>query len=242
MRTAKALPLLEPAEIVDRLRLHSNGLVEDIHALVLRQLQAEDQREARLDAKAQGLLITSGLSLTVAFTFGGILLQHPEYLSPLEHIATLGKWPLYAIVACYGIALVVGLLASVFAVLALLVTEDYRATSERDVLDEGELGAADDEYIVETSKENGERQFANAKAQARFRRYVTAHFWQIWQQHGRLHERKATRIGRGQWLFLGFLSALIIIGIAIGYSAILKIHSPQGNVAPNQGTAHGVTP
>lgn len=236
---AKALPPLDPHEIVDRLRLHSTGLVEDIYTLVLRQIQGEDQRESRLDAKAQGLLVTSGLSLTVAFTFGGILLQHPEYFSPLGRIATLGQWPLYATVISYCAALIAGLGSSIYAVRALLVTDGYRATSERDVLDEEELAAADEEYASELSNEHPDRQLGNAKAQSRFRRHMAAHYWQIWQQHNRLHERKATTIGRGQRLFLCFLSALIVIGIAIGYSVLSEMRSPPANTPANQGTATG---
>jgi hypothetical protein len=104
-----------------------------------------------------------------------------------------------------------------------MVTDDYRATSERDVLDEAELAAADEEYNTEVHKTDGDRKLANDNAQARFRRHMTAHYWQIWQQHSRLHDGKVTIIGRGQRLFLGFLSALIIIGVAMGCAALMQI-------------------
>jgi len=106
-------PPLTREEIGERLRLNSATIVDDLHALALRQIQAEDQRESRLDAKAQGLLITSGLSLTVAFTFGGMLLEHPDYLDALSNAIGAGRWPARFLIGLYVFALIAGLLASV---------------------------------------------------------------------------------------------------------------------------------
>jgi hypothetical protein len=216
---AKPRTPLAPAEIVEGLRLHSPGLVEDLHALSLRQIAAEDQRESRLDAKAQGLLVTAGLSLTVAFTFGGMLLQHPEYLTAMNDGLGLGAWPARVLFGLYSLALIAGLLASVQAVRALYVSNRYRGVDERDVLNVPELRAADSEVAP-----NGETD--DKRKQARYRRYMTAHFWQIWQQHYDVHETKASRIKRGQHLFLIFLLSLMLIGTAMAYAAVYRFENP----------------
>lgn len=118
-------PWLSPKELDERLKLGSAQLVEEIHAISLRLLAGEDQRESRIDAKAQGLLVTAGLSLTAASTFGGVLLQHPEYL------ASVGSSGTQVVIWAYGVGLVAGLAASFLAVLALFVKNAFRASAVR---------------------------------------------------------------------------------------------------------------
>lgn len=219
---------LTAAQVVDGLRLHSPGLVEDLHATSLRQIAAEDQRESRLDGKAQGLLVTAGLSLTVAFTFGGMLLQHPEYLTALNDGIGAGAWPARVLFGLYALALIAGLLASVQAVRALYVSDRYRGVDERDVLNVPELRAADAESAASGDADD-------KRKQARYRRYVTAHYWQIWQQHYDVHEMKASRVKVGQALFLVFLLLLMLIGTAMAYAAVHRFENPSADtkgVAP----------
>lgn len=204
------VPPLSGEEVADRLRLHSGGLVEDLHAIVIRQIQAEEQRESRLDGKAQGLLITAGLSLTVSFTLGGMLLQHPEYLS------AIGRWPTVALVSVYMAALVAGLTSSVRAVRALYVTDGYRSVSEHDALNEAELSAADAECVDPKEPRD------NARAQWRFRRYMMVQYWQIWQQHFVVHEAKARMIKSGQRAFLVFLVLMMVIGLSLAIAAVMR--------------------
>jgi hypothetical protein len=207
-RAARPVVRLTEAELRDRLFLNSGGLVEEIHAIALRQNAGEDQRESRLDAKAQGLLGTAGLSLTVAFTFGGILLQHPEYLEPLG-------WFARAVLAFYALALLFGLGASVRAVQALYVTDGYRCLSERAVFNDDQLKSVDREAGTDDNK-----------AKAIYRRYITIQHWTNWQETFAVHERKATVIKKGQRLFLYFLFTLILIGCAMTYSAFSRQENP----------------
>jgi hypothetical protein len=221
-------PPLTETELAERLQLHSPALVEELHTLVHRQLQNEEQRESRLDAKAQGLLGTAGLSLTVAFTFGGLLLEHPDYLEPLA------KWPARLVIGCYALALLAGLAASVQAVGALFVTSSYRNVDERDLLNKNQLIAADNEYSPETVKLklDADRAFGNDRARTIYRRYVILHLWQIWQRHFRLHNKKAQIIKRGQRLFVAFLMSLFVIGGAITYSAVHRFDHPSSRTCP----------
>jgi hypothetical protein len=100
---------LSYVELVDVLRLNSPGVVEEVNSNVLRHLQAEEQREGRLDAKAQGLLGSAALSLTVASTLGSMLL-------PKASSAGFGEvlgWALLLVVPVFVLALVLGLAASI---------------------------------------------------------------------------------------------------------------------------------
>lgn len=199
-------PPLTGIELSQRFELYSRALVDELHALTIRQLQAEEQREGRLDSKAQSLLITAGLSLTVAFTFGGMLLQHPEYLAAFDRNMAIG------VLAAYLLALVAGLLASGVAVRALFVTDGYRSVNERELLGQDLLNA--DEECTDPGNPQD-----NAKSLTRYRRYVTVQLWQIWQSHYRLHETKATTIAWGQRSFLTFLTLMMIIGAVLAYGA-----------------------
>lgn len=203
-------------EIRDRLRLRSSGLVEEIHALAVRQNQLEDARESRLDAKATGLLGTAGLSLTVAFTFGGMLLQHPEYLVPL------GPWLARGALLAYVIALICGLGAVIAAVRALFVTGEYQSVSDDNVFNAYELDTID-----RTAKDKDE-------AQRLYRRFITIQHWSIYRAHFDIHQRKANRIKWGQCLFVAFLLILIIIGALLtgaAFNQYKNIESPK-SIAP----------
>lgn len=192
---------LTPDELAERLALNSSGLVEEIHALTLRQVQQEDARETRLDAKAGGLLGTAGLSLTVAFTFGGLLLQHPDYLLPLG--PTLARVVLIA----YVVALAAGLAAVIAAVWALFVNDDYESVSEDNVFNEGILDKIDRSA---KDKEDGQRLY---------RRYVTVKHWAIYRAHFAIHQKKANKIRWGQGFFLSFLGILLLTGALLTYAA-----------------------
>jgi hypothetical protein len=199
---------LAKKDIAAALALHSPGLVAEVHAISLRALQAEEQRESRLDAKAQSLLTAASLTLTVAFTFGGsVLLGHPEYLrsgGTLVAVACLGG---------YGLALVMGLLASIHAVSALRVSNEYRHVAESDVFNRQELLEADAACTEPAAKSD------NEKAVALYQRYMASAYWRIWQQHYALHERKADKIRKGQRALLGFLAMLLLIAGALAYTA-----------------------
>jgi hypothetical protein len=191
---------LMPEQLAERLALNSSGLVEEIHALSLRQVQQEDARETRLDAKAGGLLGTAGLSLTVAFTFGGLLLQHPDYLLPLG--PTLARIVLIA----YVVALVAGLAAVIAAVVALFVNDNYESVSEDNVFNEAILDKID---RAAKDKEGSQRLY---------RRYITVKHWTIYRAHFAIHQKKANKIRWGQGFFLLFLGILIIIGALLTYA------------------------
>jgi hypothetical protein len=195
--TQRPLPLTAD-EIVDRLRLFSPGIVEDVRSVALHMLETEDRRETRLDAKAHVLMLASSLLLASAIATVCLLRPLPSTLA-----------------VSFVAALMVGLAAVLAAVRVLFVSGDYRGTDERDVLNADELSAADEEFREEQKKEKEER--GNIRAQGRYRRLLIAHWWQMWQRHYALHERKATALRTAQVFFMLFVAMLTFVGIAFSF-------------------------
>jgi hypothetical protein len=76
---------LTAVELRDRVDLHSPLLIKELYESALRQIQHETARQTRLDGKATSLLTATGLSLTVAFAFGGqILMTNADKLKSLN--------------------------------------------------------------------------------------------------------------------------------------------------------------
>lgn len=197
---------ISQSELRSRLCLNSSSLVEEIHATLLRQLQSEDLRESRLDAKAQGLLGTAGLSLTLAFTFGNILLGHPEYFRAAGSMVPI----------LFALALLAGMLSSAFAVAALLVRAAYGTLTDGDIFNKDYLAEIDE-------KPNDEKAIANKTSQRLYRRFIMIQNWKMFHLHFKVHERKAKHIKYSQICFLAFLFSLTLIGGAVTSSAYSRI-------------------
>ena len=205
-------PRLTADELKTRFDLNSPAVVEEVHSIAVRLLEGEEARHARLVEKAHALLGTAGLSLTAASAFAPILQAH------------LSTWSLIV----YGVALLLGLLATIKAVQATRVTALYRGVDERDILNPVALSTADlfvpEQPAVDSTtpqRPPTPSTYGDAEAQRRsaYRSYVSIQYWRIWQQHFGIHEIKASQIKRGQTYFLGFLMSLIVVGAIMGYAA-----------------------
>ena len=118
---------LEEPELMQRLRLNSTELISQIYEVALRVLDGDDKRGTSLDGKATSLLGAVGLSLTVAFTFGGTLVEHPERFS------AIGPSTYKVMVVLYALSLLSGLLAGFYAIRSLRI-RPHRAIDELDFL------------------------------------------------------------------------------------------------------------
>src|SRR5208282_3693317 len=95
------------------LRLNNPDLVKEVYEVAQRQMKAESERQGRLDAKANGLLAIVGLSLTGLFTYGGLLMGHAKTLR------AEGPRTWNVALVSLAVAVVLGIFAAVWAVLAL---------------------------------------------------------------------------------------------------------------------------
>lgn len=223
--------LLSGDDLAKRLARYSPDLVEEVAKVARDALASENARESSLNGKATSLLTASGLSLTVAFTFGGMLLQHPEYLDSLN-----SGWA--AVVPfLYGGALLCGLAATGFALGALFVTSKYVGLTEANVFDPEVLGEADRLDVESRDAVNGNPAMPPSEGDtggvagpppfpksgtAYFKRFITAHLWQIYQEHFPIHEVKAKRIWKGQVFFGLFLLTLAVLGLMLAEMSLAQ--------------------
>lgn len=187
---------LTPKELVERLRLRSSELVDDLYALTTRQLDTEDKREASLTTKAVSLLSASGVSVSFALGFTTLLAGRLDYF---HRMSVCGR---SAVMALYFVAVLTAVVAGLLAVAAMLVRTTYVAINEDDVFGD-ELNSSD---------EQGPK-----PGQDHYRRYLIAHLWRIYQHTFDVHETKAKTIRLGQCFYGLFLILLVPLGATLAY-------------------------
>jgi hypothetical protein len=197
-----AVSPLEPKELAKILKLDSPKLVEELWQITQKQLDVEITRHTRLEGKAASLLTTAGLSLTVAFTFGSTL---------LAQAAAFQRWH-DNIVVIFAIAIFSGLVSAIYAVRALALREQL-SVNERSVFDQDALRAADQDSDLE-------------KGLMEFRKGRIIHFWAVRQRYSATYREKSKLVKRGQWFFLGFLLALVLLCTFVVYGVVWV--SPHG--------------
>ena len=208
---ARADARLTESEIRERLRISSPGLIEEVHAFVLRQGQAEEQRETRLDGKATTLATAAGISVTVVFSVGLFLLEK------INVLRNLGSFLGHGVLALYALALVFVLLAGAWSIRALRIRNTYRCVTDNDVFNEVEFAR------IERASGDHEK-----RAQAEYRRYLLPQQWIFFREHQRIHTQKADLISRGQWFFASFIVTLLVLGAVITLAAFLQFGSTGG--------------
>ncbi len=199
-------PGLSRDELGSRLALSSPKLVKELYDIAIRQIAEENARQTRLDAKATSLLTAAGLSLTVAFTFGGqLVLGHHK--TGADHL----DFPWWG-VAAFCAALFAGLSAAAFAMRALLVGGGYRAIDEQEIFKRDLLSYAEGHYHPEAEKGVAE---SDEQAATEYRKTIIPHLWEVSQEHLTVHQRKADIIRSGQLWFLGFILAICVVCVSL---------------------------
>lgn len=183
---------LSPKQLRKRLSLNWSGLVSEVYNLVQRQATAEAARQARLDAKATSLLSTVGLSLTVSFAVGGLLLSQSVKFPGVGHTrATI-------VLVGFVVAVAFGLIAGGFAIRALLVNDRHKSLGEESIFNEDALRLADEQETDEQSV-------------SVYRRFMTVQLWRVARTAGDIQTNKSQHIKKGQLCFGGFLLTLLSI-------------------------------
>lgn len=203
---ARILQKNEPmreGEIREAIKIHSAGVVKEIYDTVVRQMQYEQGRQGRLDAKANSLLAANGLSLTILFTFG------------VQVLSKVSKDYASFLVILLWLTVAMGLASGIFAAVALLVRE-YRMVNERDLFDANVLSTIDNHSVEELDSNDNEQARVSI-----LKRHHIPQMWSIVQMQVRIHQKKAQYIERGQYFFLAFLVGIAVIALAT--SAILRI-------------------
>lgn len=199
-------------QIVERLTGLPPGVAEQIFKLSEAQVVAEIARQQRIDVKSTSLLTAVGLSLTVAFTFGSVLLKDGwNYWKDPDTHGT--------VVLLFGGAMATGIFAALFALAALLVTK-YPGLNEAAVFNEAILKQVRDlANDVDVAADDATRAAAEATALANYRMSMTIQMVKMVQEIRGRHDVKTRRILIGQCALVGFLVVLTFLFGFLGYAA-----------------------
>ena len=205
---------LEKAEIARLLTGLPNAVAEQIFKVVEGQVNAETARQQRIDAKATSLLTAVGLSLTVAFSFGAVLLKDGR---TYWHDTGVHTW----VVVVFGAALLTGVVAAFCALLAVMV-RTYDGMNERAVFSEQVLDRVR-EVASETQDLPGDQSAKRAAAQeaalAQYQMSMIMQMWQIVQGIRQNHARKTPLVKGGQVALVLFLGCIAILFALLGWAA-----------------------
>lgn len=198
-------------------KLNSPKLVKEVYDIALRQTQFENSRQTILEGKANALLSTVGIVLTLAFTIGAPTLLAKD--SVFKSLDTTFRW-IFVLSTICAIGCAIGAAANGIA--ALRVTGAYRTVTESNIFNDAVLASADEE--------------SDDKAVSIYQRFMIPQLWEIAQHDARVHARKAALVHRGQWCFMGFIVATAIMSMmAINrfiYSARDQTASQAASAAP----------
>jgi hypothetical protein len=219
------MPQVDTPHIRHALQNTSPAIVGEIYEIAQRQLQAEASRQTILDGKATTLLMSVGLSLTLALTLGcQILLGSPSALV----MKAPWIWRGVLLVLLY-LGTICAIAASALAVLSLRVSQKYRAMNAQTIFNRRIIDMAD-AYEQKGGMEPG--------ALAVYRRHLIPQMWEIVRDDGAIHTRKARLVRWGQWCFLGFIVAVGLTALTIAMVAALtdpvSQSSPPGQVPARQ--------
>ncbi len=180
---------LSEDEIIERLRTEDSEIINTIYKTCLDLLDKEDERSKLIDTKGSTLLGMSGLSASVVFSLGGILIEK-IINEPLPIIGC----PIPSLVIFYFTSSATLLLTLLFALLAIRTRSDWRDMKDEDI------------FKTEMIEEG-----INP-----YKRYITVHAWNIYRNNFDINEKKAKNLKIAHWLFFGALFQLLPIILIIG--------------------------
>lgn len=207
---------LSDDDILERLRINDKEVVASVYGICLDLLYKEEDRSKNLDTKGSTLLGVSGLTSTVVFSLGGLLIEKIANVS----LPFIGKpmWLLSLLYATSSITLLCCILA---AILAIRARSDLKWINEEDVFKEEVISSDVNTY----------------------KRYMAAHYWSILRNNFTINETKGRRLKAGYWLFFVALIQILPIIVIIGtYSyqkgkgaCIMSENKPPATPAPGSG-------
>ena len=186
---------LNDDEIIERLRTDDSKIIDTIHKTCLDLLTDEDDRTKLIDTKGSALLGMSGLSASIVFSLGGILIEKISN-TPLPIIGCPIPW----LVLFYITSSLTLLLSILFALLAIRSRSDWRSMKDEDIFRADMIREGINPY----------------------KRYMTVHAWKIYTNNFIVNEKKGKNLKIGHLLFFIALLQLLPIILIIGLYAYLK--------------------
>ena len=186
---------LSEDEIIERLRTNDEHIINEIHKTCFDILYKEEERIKFIDAKGSSLIGAIGLSSSLVFSLGGILIEKITNVN-LPMIGCPIPW----FVSLYFSSSVTLIIAIIYSFLTVKARSDWRWLNDNDIFHDEMINAGINPY----------------------KRYMAVHAWKIFKNNSIINEGKATHLKIAQLLFIIALVQLIPIIVIISLYALKK--------------------
>ena len=186
---------LSEKEIIERLRTDDPAIINEIHKTCFDILYKEEERTKLIDSKGSSLIGIIGLSSSLVFTLGGILIEK------ITNVAfPIIGCPIPWLVFLYFSSSSTLITAIIFLFITVKIRSDWRWLKDEDIFHNSMIEQGIDPY----------------------KRYMTTHVWKVFQNNFEINEKKATCLKKAQQLFMYALFQLIPIILIISFYALKK--------------------
>jgi hypothetical protein len=190
--------MLTDDDIIDRLSINNPDIINTVYSINLDLLYKEEERTKNIDTKGSTLLGVSGLTSTVVFSLGGLLIEKiPNIIISFYSL----QIPTLHVLSFLYITSSITLLGSIlFAVLAIKSRSDFKWINGADVFNKEMLSG----YVLP------------------YKRYLTSHYWMIFSNNFKINEIKGKLLKKGYWVFFIALIQILPIILIIGLYSYTK--------------------
>ena len=170
-------------------------LINAIYNTCAETLYKEEDRSKAIDTKGASTLGMLGVSLSLVFSLGGLLIDKISNL-PLPYVGCPVPW----LVFFYGSTSATLFIAAIITLFSIRVRSDWRGVKDSDLF-HGQM------------IEEGE---------GPYKRYLSTHFWKVYKNNFRVNETKGKYLKAGQILYIIALFQLLPIIVIIGLYSLRK--------------------
>ena len=186
---------LSDEQIREHLRTEDSTVIESIYKTCTETLYKEEERTKAIDTKGSSTLAMIGVSLSLVFSLGGLLIEKISNLS-LPYIGC----PVPPLVFCYISASATFFISGIFTLLSIRARSDWRWLRDTDIFHEQMIEEGDCVY----------------------KRYIITHVWKVYQNNFLVNEKKGSLLKKGQIIYIAALFQLLPIIAIIGLYSLKK--------------------
>jgi len=172
-------------QIRENLRTNDEKLIDTIYSICWEMMLREFDRIKDIDSKALGMFEINGICFSILFAFGRYFFKEQSSWSSLYQ-----NYLFIIIISIYLLTNISFLLSSIFLFGAFKARIDFRWVKDADLFRKKQIDEG-----VKT-----------------YKRYIIAHFWEIYRNNDIINEKKARKLKYGQ---VFFFIAIIFIFILI---------------------------
>jgi len=186
---------LTDEEILNRLdAVEDEQIINEIHKTCFDVLYKDIERSDLIDSKGSSLIGIMGLSFSLVFSLGGLLIEKIDNI-PLPFVGCPVSW----FIALYISSSITILLAVGFALQAVRARSDWRWLKDEDIFRM--------DVLTDIKK---------------YKKYISDHAWQIYRNNYNINETKAKRLKQAQWIFFIALVQIMFIILLTGLYAFIR--------------------